>query len=343
MCAVRPIDSPWLSLYGAAAPMPLPLKLRAPCVGGSAAPRARAASRPGAPRPPARPHARAHRLPRRRASAREWRPSATRRVGRRGLPPPPRPGLPRRGRGTRTRAPRAVRAAPPARRRAGRAGCAAPPPSRSARGTPPAPRRPPSPPPRARRCRRAAPRRRRPLEGRVRVDRPRHADKGLTPLGGSRVEQLQGAAQAPAGDTGERCQFLLAELWRVLADRLLHRGLRETPERDELAARANRLGQRAEPLGDEDDDGVRRRFLEVFEERVRGVLVQRVGAEHEVDTPLALERAHVQVAAQLAHVVDPNLLAERLEQVEVGMSAALDARVVAEQLRREAARELPLA
>ena len=51
----------------------------------------------------------------------------------------------------------------------------------------------------------------------------------------------------------------------------------------------------------------------------------------------------MQVAAQLAHVVDPNLLAERLEQVEVGMSAALDARVVAEQLRREAARELPLA
>ena len=181
------------------------------------------------------------------------------------------------------------------------------------------------------------------LERGVGVDRPRHADQSLSPLGRGRVEQLERAAEASAGDTGERRQLLLAELRRVLADRLPHRGLRETPERNELAARANRLGQRAEPLGDEDDDGVRRRLLEILEERVRGVLVQRVGAEHEVDAPLALERAHVQVAAQLAHVVDPDLLAKGLEEVEVGMTAALDPRVVAEQLRREAARELPLA
>jgi hypothetical protein len=51
----------------------------------------------------------------------------------------------------------------------------------------------------------------------------------------------------------------------------------------------------------------------------------------------------VQVASELADVVDPDLLAERLEHVEVGMSAALDARVVAEQLGREAPRELTLA
>ena len=129
----------------------------------------------------------------------------------------------------------------------------------------------------------------------------------------------------------------------MLADRLPHRGLREAPERNELAAGADRLGQRPEPLGDEDDDRVRRRLLEILEERVGGVLVQRVGAEDEVDAPLALERPHVQVAAQLADVVDPDLLAERLEEVEVGMAAALDARVVAEQLGREAPRELPLA
>ena len=51
----------------------------------------------------------------------------------------------------------------------------------------------------------------------------------------------------------------------------------------------------------------------------------------------------MQVAAQLADVVDADLLAERLEDVEVGMAAALDARVVAEQLGREAPRELALA
>ena len=116
----------------------------------------------------------------------------------------------------------------------------------------------------------------------------------------------------------------------MLADRLPDRGLREAPERNELAAGADRLRQRAEPLGDEDHDRVRRRFLEILEERVGGVLVQRVGAEDQVDAPLALERPHVKVTAQLPHVVDPDLLAQRLEQVEVGMAAPLDARVVAE-------------
>ena len=63
----------------------------------------------------------------------------------------------------------------------------------------------------------------------------------------------------------------------------------------------------------------------------------------EVDAARGLERAHVQVAAQLPHVVDADLVADRLEDVQVGMRAALDARVVAEELGREAARELALA
>ena len=181
------------------------------------------------------------------------------------------------------------------------------------------------------------------LERRIGVDRPRDADQRLAPPGRGRIEELERAAQPAARDARERRQLLLAELGRVLADRLPHRRLRQAPEGHELAARANRLGQRAEPLGDEDDDRVRRRLLEILEERVRGVLVQRVGAEDEIDAPVALERPHVQVAAELAHVVDPDLLAERLEEVEVGMAAALDAQVVAEQLGREAPRELPLA
>src|SRR5207248_578296 len=44
----------------------------------------------------------------------------------------------------------------------------------------------------------------------------------------------------------------------MLADRLPYARLREAPKGNELAAGANRLGQRAEPLGHEDDDGGRR-------------------------------------------------------------------------------------
>ena len=181
------------------------------------------------------------------------------------------------------------------------------------------------------------------LEPRIGVDGPGDVDQRLPPPGRSGIEELQRAPQTPARDPRERRQLLLAELGRVLANRLPHRGLREAPERNELAAGANRLGQRPQPLGDEDDDGVRRRLLEILEERVRSVLVQRVGAEDEVDAPLSLERPHVEIAAQLPDVVDPDLLAERLEEIEIGMAAALDARVVAEQLRREAPRELALA
>ena len=121
-----------------------------------------------------------------------------------------------------------------------------------------------------------------------------------------------------------------------------HRSLRQPPERDELAAGADRLRQRPELVGDEDDDRVRRRLLEVLQQRVGRLRVQQVGAEDQVDAPVGLEGTHVQVAAQLAHLVDPDLVAERLEQVEVGVRAALDALAVAEQLAGEGARRQPL-
>ena len=55
------------------------------------------------------------------------------------------------------------------------------------------------------------------------------------------------------------------------------------------------------------------------------------------------QEPHVQVATELADVVDPDLLAQRLEEVEVRMAAALDPCVVAKELGSEAARELALA
>src|SRR5207248_9384285 len=51
-------------------------------------------------------------------------------------------------------------------------------------------------------------------------------------------------------------------------DRRPDGALRHPPERDVLAARADRLGQRAQVVRDEHHDGIRGRLLEVLEERV---------------------------------------------------------------------------
>ena len=75
------------------------------------------------------------------------------------------------------------------------------------------------------------------------------------------------------------------------------------------------------------------RLLEILEQRVGGLGVHQVRAEDEVDAAIGLERPHVQVAPQLADRVDADLVAERLQHVEVGVRAALDA-----ASRRRAAR-----
>ena len=113
------------------------------------------------------------------------------------------------------------------------------------------------------------------------------------------------------------------------------RALGEAREGNELAPRPDRVGQWAEVVGDEDDDGVRRRLLEVLEQRVGGVLVHRLGAVHEVDAAVGLERPHVQVAAELADVIDADLVPDRLDEVDVWMRAALDAAVITDQLAGE--------
>jgi hypothetical protein len=80
---------------------------------------------------------------------------------------------------------------------------------------------------------------------------------------------------------------------------------------------------------------VLRRLLEVFQQGVRGVLVHQLCLENEVDAPLGLERPEVQVASEGADVVDPDLVAQRLEDVEVGMRPAEDAVALADHLSRE--------
>ncbi len=181
-----------------------------------------------------------------------------------------------------------------------------------------------------------APRGRARVERRVEVDGAGQLDQAVAPLPGVRVEQALGAVEAPGGDARERVERLALEPAR--GEERLDRALREPAEGDELAARPDRRRQEAELVRDEDDDGIRRRLLEVLEERVGSVLVQQVRAEDEVDAALGLERAHVQVAAELADRVDPDLVAERLEHVEVGMDTAADAVGVAQKLGGEGER-----
>ena len=126
------------------------------------------------------------------------------------------------------------------------------------------------------------------LRLRVRLDRPlgREGEDGLRGRGrlevGAEVhgagdgEQLQPAAcgvlveepldaiEAPGGDPRDRGRLVGGESRRAPVDLRADGPLGEPPKRDELAAGADRLRERAELVGDEDDDGVRRRLLQVL-------------------------------------------------------------------------------
>ena len=160
-----------------------------------------------------------------------------------------------------------------------------------------------------------------------------------------RVDQAARRAAASGSSSRSTRSSRPAAMRASASPRLVERGARvatsartrvgQPAERDELAARADRLGQRPELVGDEDDRRVRRRLLEILEQRVGGVLVHQVRVEEQVDAAVGLERPHVQVAAQLADRVDADLVAERLEHVEVGVRAAPDAAAVADERGRE--------
>jgi len=176
------------------------------------------------------------------------------------------------------------------------------------------------------------------LEPRRAVDRARDLEHGLAPPRRLRVEQAVDTIEPPARDARERRRLILREARRAPGDLLPDGLLRQPPERDGLAARADRRGQRAEIVGDEHGDRIRRRLLEVLEQRVGGFVVQRMRSEDEIDAAVGLEGTHVQVVPELADRVDPDLVAERLEHVEVRVRSALDPAWVAEQRAREADR-----
>ena len=168
------------------------------------------------------------------------------------------------------------------------------------------------------------------LERRIPVDRTRDLEQGLAPTRRIGVEQPVDPVEPPAGHARQGRRLVVGQLGRPRPDLVANRRLGQPPKLDELAPRKDRLGERPEVVGDEHRHGVRRRLLEVLEQRIGRLFVQRVRPEDEVDAPIRLEGPHVQVAAQLADRVDPDLVAERLEHVQVGMRAALDASRVTE-------------
>ena len=179
------------------------------------------------------------------------------------------------------------------------------------------------------------------IESRIEVDRARQLDEAIPALPGVGVEQALGAVEPAGGHARERVQRLALEPSR--GEEGLDRPLRKPAEGDELAPRPDRRRQQAELVGDQDDHRVRRRLLEILEERVGCVLVHEVRPQDEVNAPLRLEGPHVQVAAKVADRVDPDLVAERLEHVEIRMDTATDPVRVSKELGRESECRTPLA
>src|SRR5207247_8484553 len=101
------------------------------------------------------------------------------------------------------------------------------------------------------------------LELCIRIDAARDLEQRLAPGGRLRIEQARHTIEPSRSDARERRRLLGREARRARSDLLPDRALGQTPERDGLAARPDRLRQRAEVVGDKDDDGVRRRPLEI--------------------------------------------------------------------------------
>ena len=102
------------------------------------------------------------------------------------------------------------------------------------------------------------------VEGRVDVHSARDREQLLSPPRRLGVEQPLHAVEPTGRDARERRRLLRREPRRAPLDLRPDRALREPPEGHELAAGADRLRQRPELVGDEDDDRVGRRLLEIL-------------------------------------------------------------------------------
>ena len=181
------------------------------------------------------------------------------------------------------------------------------------------------------------------MEAVVEVGTARSVEQRRALRPGLCVEQARGPIEPASGDA-RQCRHLRGgQLGRACSQPLLDGAAGQAPEGNELAARANRLGERPELVGDEDERRVGGRLLEVLEQRRRRLVVHPVRVEEQVDPPVALEGAHVEVVVERPDLVDPDHLAERLDHPQVGMRPRGNPARVAEEDGGEGARGRPLA
>ena len=161
--------------------------------------------------------------------------------------------------------------------------------------SPPAPRPQPSPPSRTTDAR--------PRRART-TDRRRRARASVSSSSRRAPHPRRAAARAvepAARHARQRRDASAASPGACAASTVVHGLLGQATEGDGLAAGADRLRQRAELVCEQDQHRVRRRLLEILEQRVGGLLVQQSRGDEQVHAPLGLERTHVEVAPQPAH------------------------------------------
>ena len=132
-----------------------------------------------------------------------------------------------------------------------------------------------------------------------------------------RVDQAAGTIESSGCDARDRGCLCIADYGIACRQPLAHGGLREPPKRHELTPRANRLRDRSELVGDENDRRVLAGLLEILEQRVGSIRVESVRAEEQVDAAVGLERTEVKIVVELADRVDPDHLAERLDHAKI--------------------------
>ncbi len=135
------------------------------------------------------------------------------------------------------------------------------------------------------------------IERRVGVRGARDYEQLGPPADGVRVELTRDPVEPARSDPGDGGQLLGRQAGCEPLGLGPDRPLGQPLERDELAARANRLRERVGPARGERPPRHTGRLLEVLQQGVGSLGVQQVCVEDEVHATVALERAHVKSAA----------------------------------------------
>ena len=181
------------------------------------------------------------------------------------------------------------------------------------------------------------------IEGGVEVDGARDLDEGLTARGSRRVEQPLRAVEPTGGHPRERGDLVLRQARRAVLSTARTAGSDRrrngTSWHRDLIVSGSGPSSLATSTMTAYGGGSSRSLSSAS----AASSFMACASSNDVDPPVRLERAHVQVAPQLAHGVDPDHLSERLQDVQVGMRAPCDPLRVSEQRAGEREREPALA